>query len=195
MDHPRYAHPVLTAPLDLAAHVAHAPRGGKVKGMFFRNVIDETRRVSGKVIASRPYFAFSDYPLADWLTLLHDAALVAYPKDPIRAGLRRLGRSMYATFVESMVGKVVFSVAAGNVMRALPLYPKIWSVISNHGTAEVDELTPGRVVIRLRHVWDFVDSFEVGALEGGMSFFGIDADVKIAVLSPCDADYEITWRT
>jgi len=189
-----YVHPVLNAPLDLAAHLALSPRHGKVKGMFFRRVIDETRAVSGRVIASRSYFPFSDYALSEWITLLHDAALYAYPHEPIRAGLRRLGRTMYATFVESMVGKVVFSVAAGNVMQALPLYPKIWSVVSNHGTAAVDELRPGRVVIRLRHVWDFVESFELGALEGGMSFFGVDADVKVAVLGPSDADYEVTWR-
>ena len=79
-------------------------------------------------------------------------------------------------------------------MRALPLYPKIWSVISNHGTASVDELVPGRVVIRLRNAWDFIDSFQLGSLEGGMRFFGISANVNIALFSPCDADFEITWN-
>jgi uncharacterized protein (TIGR02265 family) len=190
----RYVSPVLTAPLDLAAHLALAPRHGKVKGMFFRRIVDETRSVTGKSISTRPYFPFSDYPLADWLTLLHDAALYAYPKEPVRAGLRRLGRSMYATFVESMVGKVVFSVAQGNIMSALPLYPKIWSIVSNHGTAEIDELTPGRVVVRLRNVWDFLDSFQLGALEGGVAFFGVHADVKIHPITPCDADFEVTWH-
>lgn len=189
-----YAHPVLTASIDLAAHLALAPRHGKVKGMFFRRIIDETRMVSGKALTNRSYFPFSDYPLSEWILLLHDAALQAYPHDPVRAGLRRLGRSMYATFVESMIGKVVFSVAAGNIMQALPLYPRIWSVVSNHGAAAVDELVPGHAVIRLRHVWDFVDSFQVGALEGGMGFFGIEADVKVRVLGPSDADYEMTWR-
>lgn len=162
--------------------------------MFFRRVVEETRVISGKVLATRSYFPFADYPLSEWITLLHDAAVHAYPKEPVRAGLRKLGRSMYATFVESMVGKVVFSVAAGNVMQALPLYPKIWSVISNHGTAAVDDLVPGRVVIRLRNVWDFVDSFQVGTMEGGMRFFDVRADVKVAVLGPCDADYEVTWK-
>jgi uncharacterized protein (TIGR02265 family) len=101
---------------------------------------------------------------------------------------------MYATFVESMIGKVVFSVAQGNIMQALPLYPRIWSVVSNHGSAEVDELTEGRVVIRLRNVWDFLDSFQLGALEGGVSFFGVTADVKLHSISPSDADFEVTWR-
>jgi uncharacterized protein (TIGR02265 family) len=190
----RYVYPILTAPLDLAAHLALAPKHGKVKGMFFRRIIEETKTVSGRSMHARPYFSFSDYPLADWLTLLHDAALFAYPKEPVRAGLRRLGRSMYATFVESMIGKVVFSVAQGNIMQALPLYPRIWSVVSNHGSAEVDELTEGRVVIRLRNVWDFLDSFQLGALEGGVSFFGVTADVKLHSISPSDADFEVTWR-
>jgi uncharacterized protein (TIGR02265 family) len=189
----RYAAPALTAPLDLAAHIALAPRHGKVKGMFFRKIIDDVRAATGKTIRNRSYFHFSDYPLSDWLALLYDAAQCAYPHEPVRAGLRRLGRSMYPTFVDSMIGKVVFSVAGNNVTRALPLYPKIWSVVSNHGTAVVDELTEGRVVIRLRNVWDFLDSFQLGSLEGGMGFFGVDARVKVAEISPCDADFEIIW--
>jgi uncharacterized protein (TIGR02265 family) len=193
-DNARYVRPVLTAPINLAAHLALAPAHGKVKGMFFRRMIDEAKKRSGKDFGTRSYFPFSDYPLADWLTLLHDAALHAYPKEPVRSGLRRLGRSMYPTFVDSMVGKVVFSVAPNSVMQALPLYPRIWSIISNHGTAAVDELTNGRVIIRLRNVWDFLDSFQLGSLEGGMGFFGVTADVKVAVLGPCDADFELTWR-
>jgi uncharacterized protein (TIGR02265 family) len=187
--------PVLTTPLDLAAHVAGAPAHGKVKGMFFRRIVEETRSLTGRAIDGRPYFPFSDYPLPEWLNLLHDAARYAYPREPVRVGLRRLGRSMFPTFAETTVGKVIFSVAGNSVMRALPLYPKIWSVISNHGTAEVDELRPGRVLIRLRYVWDFVDCFQVGSLEGGMAFFGVDAAVKVHVLSACDADYEIRWTT
>lgn len=189
-----YARPDLSAPLDLAGHIALAPTGARVKGMFFRKIVDEVRKKSGTTIRERAYFPFSDHPLADWLSLLYEGALTAHPRDPVREGLRKLGRSMYPTFVDSTVGKVVFAMAGGDVMRALPLYPKIWSVISDHGTAEVDELTPGRVVIRQRNVWDFVDCFQLGSLEGGMGFFGIAAEVRVAKLSPCDADFEITWN-
>ena len=189
-----YVEPVWSAPLDLAAHRALSPRAGKVKGMFFRKIVDETRTITGRALAVRPYFPFSDYPLDEWLVLLHDAARYAHPHEPVRTGLRRLGRSMYATFAESMVGKIVLSVAGDSLMRAVPLYPRIWSVISNHGSAEVDELTPGRVVVRLRNVWDFLDSFQLGALEGGMGCFGVQAHVKLVSLSPCDADFELRWR-
>ncbi|MEI8254945.1 MAG: DUF2378 family protein [Deltaproteobacteria bacterium] len=185
--------PDLSAPLDLAAHLALAPRDGTVKGMFFRKVLDETRAVTGRSLRDGSYLQFRDYPLADWLILLHEAARYAYPKLPMRAGLKQLGRSMYPTLADSMVGRVVLSVAAGNLVRALPVYPRLWSLISNHASAEVDELTPGRVVIRLRNAWDFLDSFEFGALAAGMGLFGIDAHVKVALLGPCDADYEVTW--
>ena len=59
---------------------------------------------------------------------------------PVREGLGRLGLRMYPTFVDSTIGKVVFAIAPNDVMRALPLYPRIWSVIGNHGRAAVDEL-------------------------------------------------------
>jgi uncharacterized protein (TIGR02265 family) len=189
----RFAAPALTAPLDLAAHLALAPKHGTVKGMFFRKILGDVRTDSGKRLRERSYLPFSDYPLSEWLTLLYEAAQCAYPHEPVRAGLRRLGRSMYPTFVDSMIGKVVLSVAGNNVTRALALYPKIWSVISNHGSATVDELTEGRAVIRLRNVWDFLDSFQLGSLEGGMGFFGVAAKVGVARISPCDADFEIVW--
>jgi uncharacterized protein (TIGR02265 family) len=188
-----YLDPDHAAPLDLAAHLALAPRSATVKGMFFRKILDETASVMGRPVRAGAYFPFSDYPLADWLTLLHDAARYAYPKRTVRAGLARLGRAMYPTVAGSMMGRVVLSVAGGSIMHALPVYPRVWSLLNNHSRAEVDELTPGRVVIRLRSVWDFLDSFEHGALASGMGMFGIDARVKVAVLGPCDADFEVTW--
>lgn len=190
-----YAAPDWGAPLDLDAHLRLAPSDGRVKGMFFRRILDDVRKQTGRSLRKESYFPFSDYRLTDWLVLLHDAARAAHPDQPVREGLRRLGRGMYPTFVDSTIGKVVFSIAPNDVMRALPLYPRIWSVISNHGTAEVDELVNGRVVIRQRNVWDFVDSFQLGSLEGGMLFFGVAAEVRIRQLSPCDADFELTWGT
>lgn len=190
----RYRAPDLRAPFDLEAHLALAPPDGLVKGMFFESVAREVRAVSGRSVRDDTrYHAFASYPLRRWLTYLHDAALTAYPREPVRAGLRRLGHSMFPTFSRSMVGKVVFSVAGGDLLRSLPLYPKIWSIISNHARAEVDELQDGRVVIRQRNVWDFVDSFQLGSLEGGMQVFGKRARVRVHVLSPCDADFEVTW--
>ncbi len=186
--------PDLSAPLDLEAHKRLVPVDGTVKGMFFQSVAEEVRKVSGRSPSSAMrHVPFRDYPLVQWIDYLVDAAHVAYPQRPAREGLRRLGQSMFPAFYASMVGKVVFSVAGGDLHRSLPLYPKIWSVISNHAYAEVDELTSNRVVIRQRHVWDFVDSFQLGSLEGGMRVFGKNPHVKVAVLSPCDADFEITW--
>jgi uncharacterized protein (TIGR02265 family) len=189
-----YLEPDHAAPLDLAEHLALAPRHATVKGMFFRRILDETASVRGRALREGRYYPFSNYPLADWLRLLHDAARYAYPERPVRAGLARLGRSMYPTVAGSMVGKVVLDVAGGSVMHAWSVYPRLWSVINNHSRAEVDELTPGRVLIRLRGVWDFLDSFQQGAMIGGMKFFGIDAEVRVAVLGPCDADFEVTWK-
>lgn len=181
------------APLDLEARRAKLPSGGTVKGMFFRTVLADAKRRAHVELRDHPYHAFRDYRLSDWIDLLVEAAAVTYPGAPPREGLRRLGRDMYPTFVDSMLGKVIFAVAGGDLHRALALYPKIWSVISNHGTGVVKDISVGRCVIELRNVWDFVDSFQLGSLEGGMAFFGRRAEVRIRVLSDCDADYEITW--
>lgn len=189
-----YRAPDLRAPLDLEEHLNLAPPDGLVKGMFFESVAREVRSVSGRSVRDDVRFhAFASYPVRHWLSYLHDAALIAYPREPVREGLRRLGYSMFPAFSRSMIGKVVFSVAGDDLLRSLALYPKIWSIISNHARAEVDELRDGRVVIRQRNVWDFVDSFQLGSIEGGMRVFGKRARVRVHVLSPCDADFEVTW--
>lgn len=191
---PRYLAPDLRAPLDVAAHRARVPRTGIVKGMFFESVAREVRAVSGREVKrDARWVPFRNYPVLDWVDFLTASAETAYPDLPLREGLHRLGRSMFPAFARTMVGKVIFSVAAGDLLGSLALYPKIWSVISDHASAEVDELREGRVVIRQRNVWDFVDSFQVGSIEGGMAVFGKNATIRVAVLSPCDADLEVCW--
>jgi uncharacterized protein (TIGR02265 family) len=180
-------------PLDLDARRRKMPADGTVKGMFFRTVLAAAKQKARVELRPRPYQAFRDYPLADWLELLVQAGAAMYPNVPPREGLRRLGQGMYPTFVDTTVGKIIFAVAGGDLHRALALYPKIWSVISNHGTGAVRDISVGRCVIELRNVWDFPDSFQLGSLEGGMAFFGQRADVRLEALSECDANYELLW--
>lgn len=188
-----YRAPDFESALDVAAHRDLAPVDGRVKGMFFEDIATQTKVIAGQRLDSTRYIPFRGYPLRLWLDHLARSARFAYPNLPVREGLRQLGRSMFPTFYASMVGKVIFSVAGGDLHRSLELYPKLWSVISDHASAEVAELTSRRVVIRQRNVWDFTDSFQIGSLEGGFSVFGQRASVRIATLSPCDADFEITW--
>lgn len=180
-------------PLDLDARRRNLPSDGTVKGMFFRTILSAAKQRAHVELRDHPYHAFRDYRLSDWIDLLVEAGAAMYPNVPAREGLRRLGQGMYPTFVDTTIGKIIFTVAGGDLHRALALYPKIWAVISNHGTGAVRDISAGRCVIELRNVWDFPDSFQLGSLEGGMAFFGRRAEVRIEVLSDCDANYEVTW--
>lgn len=191
---PVYELPDLCAPLDVARQAALVPATGVVKGMFFDSVAREVRAVSGRAVpGERRFLAFTNYPLRDWLEFLATAAATAYPNEPVRGALRRLGRSMYPAFSRSMVGKVVVAFASDDIVHTLPLYPKVWQMISDHASAEIHGLREGRVVIRHRNVWDFNDCFQVGSIEGGFAVFGKNATVRVSVLSPCDADFEVCW--
>ncbi len=189
----RFARADFHGPLDLDARRRRLPSNGTVKGMFFRTIIAAAKLRTQVDLRPHIYHAFRDYRLSDWVELLVEAGALMYPNLPPHEGLRRLGQGMYPTFVDTTVGKIIFTVAGGDLHRALALYPKIWSVISNHATGVVKEITVGRCVIELRNVWDFTESFQLGSLEGGMAFFGQRAEVRIEVLSDCDANYEITW--
>jgi uncharacterized protein (TIGR02265 family) len=180
-------------PLDLEARRRKLPSDGTVKGMFFRTILGAVKQSTGVELRPHPYHAFRDYRLSDWVELIVEAGAVMYPALPPRAGLHSLGHHMAPTLVNTTIGKIILTAAGDDLHRAFALYPKLWSVISNHATGHIRDITVGRCVIEQRGVWDFPDSFQVGSLKSGMAFLGCKADVRIEVLSDCDANYEVTW--
>ncbi len=187
----KFAPPDWLAPLDVDDHLAAIPPAATVKGMFFSGAVDVVRRQTGKDAGKGRYIPFKDYPLIEHARTLVDCAQAAFPTLPVRQGLRRLGNEAYSIFVASLAGKAIFGIAGRNWEAALALVSRAYAITGPVGRAEVAEIQPMRVVIALRGIWNFADSYHVGVFEAAMQQFGKKGEVWIARHGRADVDLEL----
>lgn len=185
--------PEWSAPLDLAAHLRLAPAESTVKGMFLQQIVEAALAASGTRLGRGEYSAVKDYPLHEWLELLVRGAGLTHPDVPVREGLRRLGQRCYPMLAESMIGKILVSVAGNDINAILRVAPRVYRVSSTIGAVEVSFLEPQRAIIQLREIWDFPDAYQVGIYEGGLRALGRSGEVRVRVLGPASADLELVW--
>jgi uncharacterized protein (TIGR02265 family) len=175
----QFSRPDFGAPLDVDALVAAIPERATVKGMFFHSALGQARK-KGVILPGREkYVAFQDYTVREHVQVLAECARLIYPGDSPRQALRRLGRDAYRIFVESMVGRVLFSVAARRFESALHLTSKAYKVVGNVSSATIEDEQPNSPVVHLRGVWNFPDSYHVGVFEEAVDDYGKKCEVLI----------------
>jgi uncharacterized protein (TIGR02265 family) len=189
-----FEHPDWSAPLDVAARVRAAPADATVKGMFFDGPIREAYRRTGERPGQGRYVPFKDYPLTHHVQVLAACAMSAYPGLPVREGLRRLGRDAFTTFLESLSGRIVLSMAGRGYDAALDLVARSYRIAGPVGTATVTERTPEAAVVRLHDIFNFPDCYHVGIFEAAMEHFGKRGQVLLRVRSPSDVDLKLAVR-
>lgn len=180
------------SPLELEERLRRVPKEAMVKGIFLQRIVDEAKSHSGKSIREAKYFPFKDYPFTEWMQVIVDGGLAAYPRVPPREALRRIGHGTFATYRESTLGKVVLSVAGNSIGATIPLVPKLYELTSARGThVVIARNDPGHCVVEMRDAWDFPDSYHVGVLEGGFLALGHTVDVRVHTisLSRCDIEF------
>jgi uncharacterized protein (TIGR02265 family) len=184
----------LNAPLDIAERLRAVPRQATVKGMFFDGPIAEAFRRSGDRPGQASYVAFKDYPLTEHIQVLVACAMAGYPDVPVREGLRRLGRDAFRTFLGSLAGKVLFTVAGRDFDAALGLVARSYAIAGPVGTAAVVERTPKAAVIHLKDIYNLPDCYHVGIFEAAMEYFAKDGEVLTRVRTPSDVDIKMAIR-
>src|SRR4051794_11113794 len=116
--------PSWEAPLDVGAYLAATPAHATSKGMFTAALVTEAKRRGIALKHARDhYVAFKDYPMAEHMQVLCEASRAFFPGLPLRRGLRALGRDAYATFNNSMIGKVTLD-SASDIPSALRVTAK-----------------------------------------------------------------------
>lgn len=104
------------------------------------------------------------------------------------------GGWQFPTLVSTTVGKVIFSIAGNNWVRALSLVAKAYEISVRPGTASVQALTETSARVELREIWNFGNSYQVGVFEGAMDHFGVRGSVQaVTVGQRCDVDLNIHW--
>ena len=183
--------------LELRKRLDGAPSDGLVKGWLFQSVVKTANAHGVDVAGVRRWHGIKDYPVADYLELLAEAAVRVYPERPARETLRMLGRGVYASFADAVLGKVVLATLGDghHAARAgLKWVTHVYKLTSNHAVAKFTEISDRAAVIHLSNVWSFPDAYHVGIFEGAAHAFGGDVGASVESISLSEAKLTFTWR-
>jgi uncharacterized protein (TIGR02265 family) len=191
-DAPRFA----AEQAELEDWIRETPADASVKGMYVETLLSMLKRRGAPCPTDKRYFAFKDYPLQELMRLMVDAVGVLYPEISPRDGMIALGKQAFPTLASTTIGKVIFSVAGNNWIRALNLVTKAYDVSIKPGTASVQDLTESSARVELREIWNFGNSYQVGVFEGAMAQFGVRGSVQaMRVGRRCDVDLLMRWES
>jgi len=191
-----FVRPDHDAPLDVDRLVARIPEKALVKGMFFQSALVQAKAKdkAGRAPGRDKYVAFQDYTVREHVTVLVDCAKIVYPERPLRQGLRQLGRDAYRIFLDSMLGKVMFSVAARRFDAALSLTSKAYKVVGNLSSAEIENVQPTSAVVHLRGVWNLPDCYHVGVFEEALDDYHRHGEILVRENRPDDVELKLCWE-
>lgn len=182
--------------LGLRDRLAQAPKDGLVKGWLIHSIMENAKRQGVELAMERKYLGFKDYPVAEYLELLGQAAVRLQGNGSAKEALRELGRGVHGSFSQSLVGKVVLAgLGSGHdgARTGLRWITRVYKMTSNHATASIEEPTDHVAVISLSNVWSFPDAYHVGIFEGAAAAFGGKVSVGTSDVSLSSATLTFTW--
>lgn len=189
-----FAEPDWKKPLDTQRALTLVPESATITGMFLEACARDARK-SGKVLPSArdKYLSFRFYPLREHVQLLIEAASAYFPGQPMRLALRKLGRAAPTALLTSTFGRVGVGSAQSprDIVRAMATSYGV-SMPGSH--AELVEMGPTSLLVRMRSVPFFLDCHHVGVYEGVLRFAGVRGEVRILCHSTADADLLCTWK-
>jgi uncharacterized protein (TIGR02265 family) len=180
--------PNLDAPVDLRAHLALLPPSAATKGMFVADLLGaasrhltafEVRALAG--VPDRRIFPFSNYPMAEYMKIQIVVAGALHRDAPLGEGLRRLGQRAFATLLDSQVGRTLFGLLDRDFERLMALVGRAHDLTLNFGALGVEKSGPGRYLVRARDLPVFLETYQVGVIEGMLDHCGERAQIRVAV--------------
>jgi uncharacterized protein (TIGR02265 family) len=185
--------PEWDTPLETAPFLQATPPTSYIKGMFPATIV-ENAHARGLVLASarERYLAFQDVPMREYMGLLVESAAAFFPEVPLRLGLRKLGRSTYDVFAQSVVGRVVLS-TANDFPGAIAAAVKGYAITTPPARADVLDMGTRRAVVTFAGVYNFLDPHHIGVFEGFAHACGVHVTTRVRLASPHTGDFELTW--
>lgn len=190
--------PSFDEPFDPQAHLDGCPNQVKSVGLFFNDVLSSLRGSKPRSprlqqLAAKRYVAFLKYPQREFLELVSLVAAEVHPHVALGEAIRRIGRSNYTTFVDTMLGRTIFGVAGRDVHSILHLGPRALMAVMT----DSDGLVTAE---RNNHIWRytfsnypaFIDTYCVGVLEGVLDHCGVRGTVRVTPEILFDGVVEIT---
>lgn len=168
--------------------------------MFFRDlialaasVVEASELAARAGIPDRRYVPFFDYPMSELLRLTVEVAKAVYPSHSLGAGLRLIGRTGYATFLSSHAGRVATMTLGNDVHELILAAPKLFKIVMNFGELEASAVGERCVHTACRKFPAFLETYQVGVVEGVFQHFDVSGQVRIALTDIATAVIEARW--
>lgn len=194
LDGALYDAPPWSLPLDAEATIALVPPDAVMKGMFLAAMVARAAEAGVSLPSARArYTAFQWYPLAEHCRLLVEAARGIWPNEPLRQGLRRLGRGAAPALVGSTLGRVMVGAVDGpaSVVNEMA---KAFSLVAQPGSVTMTSSGPTHAIVELRDIHFFADSHHVGVYEGALRFANArEPSVSIRRIGPAHLALGCQW--
>ncbi|HJL17133.1 MAG TPA: DUF2378 family protein [Sandaracinaceae bacterium LLY-WYZ-13_1] len=194
--------PPFDQPVDLDAHLAALPLGASAKGLYLRDPVRRAEAARPGVdlfaladVPKRRLLPFFDYPYGELMRLLVAATGVIWPSLPQGEGMRRLGRGAYEALLSQQVGRVIFAAFGNDFSRVAAVGARGWQVSVSFGSVRYVDLGPGHGAYRFREFPAFLETYQVGVVEGAMSICGVEGEVRTKLENIGEGVLEFWWET
>ena len=185
---------------DIDAHVRLLPPKATAKGMFHADVIAHVvKRVPEEELFTRAglprrrYIGFIDYPYEDFLKLVAHGGPLAFPDLTPAEAVRRLGQAAYPKVLDTHVGRMLFGVLNNDITQVLKHGPKAYGLFASFGDVRADVVGERHVLYTFKNFPAFLESYQVGVVEGALLFCGAKPDVKVDLADLASAQFDIRW--
>jgi uncharacterized protein (TIGR02265 family) len=189
-----FVEPDWKAQVDFEARLAAVPAEATVRGMFLQLLQESLPGDAASAARARRYLSFKNYPMRDYVELL------ALGCTKLARGLgqgecvRRLGRTVYPRYADTITGTAIFAVAGRDFRRVLELCPAAYRVSTPTAEVSILNVEDGRARVALRGMWNLPDLHQIGIFEGAMDVCGVIGKITVERYSLCDVDFEVRWR-
>lgn len=199
LDIPLTAGMALPGPLSLEAGLATIPPETTVKGLFFRRFADllgpDYENVSKSLeapVKQGKYLPFRDYPQRDYARMAAATARKRFPTLTTREAMRHIAREDFKVFADSMVGKVVLTVA-GDARSSLLHVPAAYKAIVPAAPVRTTELDPHTVRLVFEPLMGFIE-YTLGQLEGVVLAYDGNPLITIHALPKGAVQFDVVHR-
>jgi len=190
----------LVGDLDVDAFLARVPRDACCKGMYFSDLLGIFRRTgfdgdAGVAeLAAKRYVPFRDYPLVDHMRMTALASRLLFPDCCTREAMRRFGWKAFPTFVQSLIGRIVFKTLGPDLDQVFGAGPKSFEVSITRGRATATKLGDAHWRYDFRDMFGFLDTYYVGVIEGPIRRYGFTPDLRLLLENPSNGVMTIRWQ-
>ncbi len=186
--------------LDVDAHVKAIRPGATCKGVLFAGIVERARRVRPDFdptreagIPARRYLPFLNYPYEELLRLIPHAARAMRPTAPPAEAVRRLGQGVFADFRSTHAGRVLLGALVDDLGDVLMSAPRVYSMTISVGHFESERVGPRHVRVRFEDYPGYLETYDVGVLEGAAIFFDVSGRVHATRSGPNSGTLDAEW--